>query len=154
MYTEASSKFNAFFYNVPFLSLSFFSPFSFNIPTLARYNYQHNQLLDHEPLLFVISQPCLYPLFPLRPRLCVLYIFFFFKWTQYVQRGTSTAPDAECTEAAQIERNWATTVLMRYTSNWRLFLLPIVQYYLCDVRVILRRERCYMIVIAPSLVRV
>lgn len=45
-----------------------------------------------------------------------------------------------CTEAAKIERTWATTILMRYTSNWTLFLPPIVQYYLCDARIILEEN--------------
>jgi len=78
-------------------SLSFFSSFSFNIPTLARYNYQHIQLLDYEPLLF-INQPRFYPPLPLRPRLC--YILFSNGHNMYNENGARLG----CTEAAQIER--------------------------------------------------
>lgn len=149
MYTEASSKFNAF-YNVLFLS--FFSFFSFNIPKLAEYNYQHNQLLDHEPLLFVISQPRLYPFLPLRPRLCVLYIFFSNGHNMYNrERERRPMPDAPKQRKSSEHGQQPFSCGTPATGHYFCFQLYNI---ICDVRIILCRERCYMTVIAPSLVRV
>jgi len=92
------------------------------------------------------TSPASIPLFPSGPD----YVIYFFQMDTICT--TRTAP-AWMHQSSANRANWA-TVLMRFTSNWTLFLLPIVQHYLCDIRVTLCKERCYMTVIAPLLVRV
>jgi len=137
-------------------SVSLFLSFSFIIPTLAEYNYQHNQLLGHEPLLFTLASLASILLFlpPTPPPSDYVYYIYFQMDTICTTRNENGARRGR-TEAVQIEQTWITTVLTQHIPVTGLFLLfRLYNMIFCDVKVILRRERCYMTVIASSLVRV
>lgn len=61
--------------------------------------------------------------------MCIIYIF---KWTQYVQWGMRTVPGADAPKQRKSSERGQQPFSHR---NWTLFLSPIVQYYLCDVRI-------------------
>jgi len=118
--------------------------FSFNIPMLAGYNNQHNQL-DHEITTLHQPVPPLTPFSPPAPTMCIIYF--------QIDTICTTAPGDGMHRSSANRVNMGNSRSRGTPGNWTLFLPPIVQY-LCDVTVILRRERCYMPEIAPLLVRV